>query len=167
MLAAFKDFGIAFPNPLPAVTLESGFQLTLRGTHKLDMVVSYLGYRTFATRELLHIQRFHRAVLCWESGCHSEEFVPQSSVISPKEWTQSSNGACYFIFPLCAEDAMKTLAPKDPDSQYAPPDQWEAFLEKAASEAQCLIRKIRRHNTDSITQIILRKYDYPEACLYR
>lgn len=167
MLNAFKDFGIAFPQPLPAVTLDSGFQLTLRGTHRLDMIVSYLGCRNFETRELLHIQRFHRAVLCWESDFSTEKSKPQSTAMSPKEWSESSNGACYFIFPLCEEHSMIDPAPKNPDTPFTPPRHWDRILETCADEAHSLIRKNNSCNIDFVAYMSLRENDRPKASLSR
>ena len=154
MLTAFKDFGIAFPKPLPAVALDSCFQLTLRGAHRLEILLSFIGCRSFEASELLHIQRFHRAVLCWESDFESEESGQQSTIIPPKEWTQSSNGACYLIFPICEEDSLTVSSQQDPDNQYVPSRNWNIFLETCANEAQNLIRKTHTTALHLVAQMV-------------
>ena len=155
MLSAFKNFGVAFPSPLPQAALDSGLRMTLRGTYRLDLSIGFMGRHTFTNKDMLQIQRFHRAVLCWESDRNIASFKPQTALISPEDWIQSSNGAYYFIFPVFPES---NLTLQHPDKKFTPPKLWSSFLRDSANEAQTLIRKTSSCHPFCFLKLY-RKYD--------
>lgn len=118
------------PTALTPELLSSRFNLSLRGYHGLSVRTQSLGYHDITDSEILHIQRFHKATLCWEES-------DITAAITMEDWVRPSNGLLYMIFPLYPVSILPYYV--DPSTPFSPPNDWSAFLIREADAAQLMI----------------------------
>jgi hypothetical protein len=124
--------------------------MSIRGLHKLNAKLEYLGARRLEREELVQIQRFHRGILCWEAETLlSPKNLPPIDPVDKAAWVDSSNGLLYLLMPLHPLDipAKEHVA----SCEYVPPLDWLEHLTAAADGAQELI-----------TNMIIQKQRYIE-----
>ena len=128
LLDALSFAGLALPAKLPEDELT--FEFILK---KLPIRVRprYLECVNFSSEDMLHIQRYHRAILCWETV---DDMV---SALPAEMWTRSSGGLNYFLIPLHKERPFSSFS-----SQFNKTWGW---LKRAADEAQLLVNNLIKH----------------------
>ena len=129
LLTELGNAGLCFPSPLPQGT--DAFQLSYRNAVAVDVRLVFLCEREISGEELICMQKFHRALLCWESN------GPTPQMQRSGEWDKSSNGANYIMFPLSAEfkysDGWR-------NSSHGFKKSWLSFLRTSADAAEDLIK---------------------------
>ena len=120
-----NSFGICFSQKLPLDLIEDSFRCFIREREAIDVTVDFLECRIVSDLELLHMQRFHRGMYCWEVDAATKQisqtfFAYRDGWIDPyydltnlhrnliesckpiphDEWRASGNGAWYVLFPL-------------------------------------------------------------------
>jgi dsRNA-specific ribonuclease len=171
-----NGFGIALNTLVPEDILIDSFRGYIRESEGVDVVISFLEKRKVSLIELIHMQRFHKGVVAWEPE-NSELKNPDGSLqwidkdtlesslwpscqevaypIPLEEWSLSSNGAFYIIFPipellfpsdyscdlseLGNHKAVQYVEMLKTCSIFSDPDEWLSFLITGANEAQMLV----------------------------
>eukprot|EP01031_Cornospumella_fuschlensis_P043715 gene43715-53461_t len=121
--AGLNNVCMAFTRPIPEEILKTPFRCQIREDEALLVGLSFIGCKEVDDKELFHMQRFHRGVLCWETDDQHALMRKQvdwnqfsddlwidpnttlysaSDTVEPiehDEWRQSSGGAWYLLFP--------------------------------------------------------------------
>lgn len=178
-LRSIGNIMIALLRPIPEQIVQESFPLILRHEIVLQVQLKYLGCHQLPVcyssieescvnfdpdKSLLRdIQRFHKAVACWES-CKHESYV----LASISEWTKYSGGAYYIILPV----AEKTL-PLDCNSKSASPglqppimsEEWKLMVRRCSIAAADLTRNLynidRMNEADSTGEAVPTWYPGP------
>lgn len=124
-IRAIGNCMIALLCPLPEIIIGDGFPLCLRQDIVIQVGLNYEGCHELPVRHgensiainevhnddhrcnielLLSIQRFHKAILCWEVVNQSDS----ARVVPIAEWTRHAEGAYYLILPVT--DVAPTLS---------------------------------------------------------
>lgn len=142
---AIEVFGLAFLRPLPPEILQEDMQFCLRGI-KVTVRIRHVSTRDTSSDEIRNMQRFHRALLCWECRNQDQEVLE----VSPFEWAQSAFHSWYIMFP--AVPKSRHQASNERNQWYASvrhrstealidhPDEWLNFLKRCADSAESLVR---------------------------
>lgn len=124
LLDSLSLAGLALPAKLPEDDLSFKFVLK-----KIPIRIRprYVGFVHFSSEDMFHIQRYHRAILCWETADDMDKALPV------RTWTQSSGGLYYLLVPLQKEgDILQAEEPR-------------GWLRHAADEAQLLVNNLIKH----------------------
>jgi dsRNA-specific ribonuclease len=170
-----NSFGIALNTIVPEDILIDSFRGYIRESEGVDIVISFLEKRKVSLIELIHMQRFHKGVVAWEPE-NSELKNPDGSLqwidkdslesslwpsceevsypIPLDEWSLSSNGAFYIVFPipelpfpsdyscdlseLGNHKAVQYVEMLKRSPIYSDFDEWLSFLITSANEAQMI-----------------------------
>lgn len=120
-----NSFGLCFSRKLPEDLIEDSFRCFIREREAIDVTVDFLESRFVSDRELLHMQRFHRGMYCWEVDAVTKEIgqtffshrdcwidphykltkkhsslIEGEKPINHDDWRASGNGSWYVLFPL-------------------------------------------------------------------
>lgn len=133
LLEALRYAAVCLPIYVPPAEAVLAFKLKDR--FGFDCELKYLGMRDCSALEVMHMQRYHRAVICFES----DSSLP-NSMVSPEQWSQSSNGAHYVVIPL--QTSIDELHGVQENSSFDPPLHWLTFLMNAADQAQEMISNL-------------------------
>lgn len=147
--------GLAFARPLSVEVAKEDMQFAMREGEPLSLQLCYLGSRSVSITEIAFMQRFHQSILCKESGLSSYQFTslascysqfwidpefashsdfPSPVYIPPADWTASSNGSWYLLFPA-----------SDISLFHASTTSWSAFIRQSANQAAILCENLRLH----------------------
>lgn len=116
----YDNMGVAYLKKLPE-DIE-GLPIAIR---EADMCLEYIGEKHVSSEEMSCMQSFHRAVLGWQ--CDEFAAGTNGQVVTPEEWSKSSNGLWYCIFPVVQDIYGSTFLDE---------------ICKKASEAQYLMRNL-------------------------
>eukprot|EP00595_Chromulina_sp_UTEXLB2642_P000948 CAMPEP_0196763732 /NCGR_PEP_ID=MMETSP1095-20130614/4626_1 /TAXON_ID=96789 ORGANISM="Chromulina nebulosa, Strain UTEXLB2642" /NCGR_SAMPLE_ID=MMETSP1095 /ASSEMBLY_ACC=CAM_ASM_000446 /LENGTH=1704 /DNA_ID=CAMNT_0042117539 /DNA_START=96 /DNA_END=5207 /DNA_ORIENTATION=+ len=124
-------------------------ETAMAGRESLDLQIQYVDKLIVTDKELFLLQRYHRAVLAWESerlvddlkrwvSCEEysqlfNEFISNAENIKPTDnetWTRSSNGSWYLLIP------------RPNVLQERGRDEWSREIVIAGNEAQSLIHNL-------------------------
>ncbi|RYH29805.1 hypothetical protein EON65_07275 [archaeon] len=121
--AGLNNVCMAFTRPIHDEILDCPFRCQIREDEAVRVGLSFVGSKDVDDRELFHMQRFHRGVLCWETeDLHallgkqvnwdqfsddlwihpSTKLYNIDDAVQPIEhdvWRQSSGGSWYLLFP--------------------------------------------------------------------
>jgi hypothetical protein len=145
-LLALNGLGFILRSPVPEDVLQAKSDLFLSDS-KMTMTLDHLGVVSeIPDEDMLHLQRFHRAVCCMEdvNACTSDQYLSMehnfidgvipTELISQPDWTKSSNGAWYMVFPLSPLHTTTVGATRCYDA---------ANVKRCADQAQVLIHNLR------------------------
>jgi hypothetical protein len=152
LLSSLDSCGLSLPSPFPS-EVES-FPLAFKHEFVITLKLKYLGRCNLSSEETRQMQRYHRAVLCWEY----EGPGPPKIEIAPEHWGSSGNGIHYMIFPIYSIP-YATYSPSN--GEFITPADWLVRLESAADDAQGLIRHLllqREHASSTIPKSVYYKY---------
>eukprot|EP00981_Chlorochromonas_danica_P004718 scaffold954_cov173-Ochromonas_danica.AAC.4 len=115
---------IAFSQSIPTEILAQEFRCQVREYETVFVHLCHVCSKWVSDEELYHLQRFHRAILCWETeylldcvaeqgfeGCFTDDkWIPHNAqLIQPSlekmlvtehdMWRESSGGAWYLLYP--------------------------------------------------------------------
>lgn len=166
-LRGSNEICIAYQQELPSEVIQQDMMFSIREREELSSTMELISYRYVSESDLINLQRFHRAILCWESELLEKHLINDNmfitnqyycqqtsnmshKLISDQEWSQSSLGAFYLICPMPFRYDMLTGIPSrrydlneiDYDAWHDG-SLWSRFLLKCANEAQVLIHNMR------------------------
>lgn len=116
-----NSFGIALTAYVPDEVLLETFSGFVRDNEEVEISIRFLDFRQVTKSELIQMQRFHKALICWEpentslgdEGDGYNWINMDDSVrdhlwpvhgphypIADEEWISSGNGAYYLVYPL-------------------------------------------------------------------
>jgi ERCC4-related helicase/dsRNA-specific ribonuclease len=115
-----NSFGLALLAPVPEEILNDSFRCYIRESEGVDVLTAFIECKEVTEEELIHMQRFHKGILSWES--ENGKFVSDDGTMNwlqtndcksylwpncdaqypvpAEEWCLSGNGGWYLIFPL-------------------------------------------------------------------
>lgn len=151
LFGAISSSAVALPIKLPDDA--KSFRFMLRQI-PFNVRLRYLNFIHFTNEDLLHIQRYHRALLCWESA---DEMIDPIRV---EDWTRSSDGVYYLLVPLNGIMNSDRLF-----TSFYEPREW---LKNAADEAQFLVNSlVQQGSNTNISSNILGTYFQKEFASQR
>lgn len=103
VINAINSAILGLPSYFPC---KDSFELRNKEGICMNTRLIYIGSHWFTREELLHVQRYHQAVLAWSCDETFPSKHETCTCQSAEEWSRSSGGACYYVIP--GSCALKT-----------------------------------------------------------